>query len=112
MGEFDLMKASFTARHDEAEQAMIALSKGIEDILENRTDKHFWIEHFKHYQNIEALNRKMLVNLIDVIHVYEGSRIHIKFRYQYHFDRAVSFVETVSSLAEDMPDNNLIKEAV
>jgi hypothetical protein len=53
----------------------------------------------------------MLVNLINVIHVYEGSRIHIQFRYQYHYDMAVSCIETVGSLAE-MPDNNLIKEAV
>ena len=90
---------------------MFTLSKELEDILENRTDKHFWIEHFKQYQNIDTLNRKMLVNLIDTIHVYEKNRIHIRFRYQYHFDKAVSFIETVSEIA-DVPDENRIKEAV
>jgi len=109
--EFTQMKASFTARHDEAEQALFTLTKELEDILANRTDKHFWIEHFKQYQNIDALSRKMLVNLIDVIHVYENNRIDIKFRYQYHFEKAIGFIETVGGIAE-MPEYNLIREAV
>jgi len=109
--ELAQMKAAFTARYDEAEQALFTLSRELEDILANRTDKHFWIEHFKQYQNIDTLNRKMIVNLIDTIQVYEKNRVHIKFRYQYFFDRAVRFIETVSEIT-DMPEENLIKEAV
>ena len=110
-GEFIQIKASYTARYDEAEQALFKLTDELEDILVNRTDKHFWIEHFKQYQNIDALNRKMLVNLVDSIQVYEGNRIHIKFRYQYHFDKALDFIETVSGIAE-MPGQSVLKEAV
>jgi len=109
--EFTHMKSSFAARYDEAEQALFKLSNEIEDILANRTDKHFWIEHFKQYQNIDALSRKMVVNLIDSIHVYEKNRIYIKFRYQYHFDKALGFIETVGGIVE-MPGKNLIEEAV
>ena len=110
--EFAQMKASYTARHNEAEQALFTLTAELEDILSNRTDKHFWIEHFKQHQNIDTLSRKLLVNLIDVIHIYENNRIHIQFRYQYHFEKAVRFIETVSELTEKKPGNNLIKEAV
>ena len=109
--ELAQLKVSFSTRHDDAEKALFKLTNELDDIMANRTDKHFWIEHFKQYENIDALSRKMLVNLIDVIYVYEGNRIHIKFKYQYHFDRAVSFIETVSGIAE-IPEQNLIKEAV
>lgn len=109
--ELAQMKTAFTSRYNEAEQALFKLTNELEDILANRTDKHFWIEHFKQYQNIDALNRKMLVNLVDTIHVYENNRIHIKFRYQYHFDKAVSFIETVGEIA-DISTNNCIKEAM
>lgn len=98
--EYTQLKATFTALYNEAEQALFILNREIEDILNNRTNKHQWIEHFKAFQSIDTLSRAMVVKLIDIIHVYEGSRIDIRFRYQYHYDKAVSFIETVGQLAD------------
>lgn len=109
--ELAQLKRSFTEGYDEAERALYNLTGEIEDILANRTDKHYWIEHFKQYQSIDTLSRKMLVTLVDAIHVYENNRIELCFRYQYHFDKALGFIEAVGEMA-DLPDDNFIKEAV
>ena len=106
--EYARYKADFTKLHNEAEQALFRLNKEIEDIVGNRTDKHQWITHFKEYQNIDALSRAIVVKLVDRILISEGNKIEIQFKYKYHYDRAVSFIETVGEITET-PDYNLIK---
>jgi DNA invertase Pin-like site-specific DNA recombinase len=109
--EYDRLKTEYSKRHDEAEQAIFKLNKDIEDILANRTKKSQWIEHFKQFQTIEALTRKLIVTLIDRIHVYEGNRIEIVFKYQYNYDRAVNFIEAVNGIIA-LPCENTVREEI
>jgi DNA invertase Pin-like site-specific DNA recombinase len=108
--EYTKYKSDFTRLHNEAEQALFRLNADISDILENRTDKHQWITYFKEYQNVESLSRTILVKLVDKILISEKNKIEILFKYKYNFDRAVSFIETVSGLAKN--ENSKAKEAV
>jgi hypothetical protein len=98
--EYDRLKAEYSRRHDESEQAIFKLTGDIEDILANCTDKNKWLEYFTEYRTIESLTRKMIVSIIERIHVHEGSRIEITFKYQYNFDRAVNFIEAVGGIVE------------
>ena len=109
--EYTRYKADFTKLYNEAEQSLFNLNQEIEDIINNRTDKHQWIEHFKQYRNIEVLTRGIVVKLIDKIYVYENCKFEILFKYKYHFNRAVGFIETVGEIA-DTSNYNLIKEAL
>lgn len=109
--EYKQLKENYTVLFNEAEQSYFKLNKELEDIINNRTDKHQWIDFFKQYQNIDMLTRGIIVKLIENIFVYEKSRLEIRFKYQYNFDKAVSFVETVGSIAE-IPNHNLIKGAM
>jgi len=102
---------SYTQKQDVAEKTALRLRGEIEKILGNKGEKNFWIERFKKHRNITELSRKIIVSLIDEILIYEDNRLHIRFKYQYNYESAVNFVQSVSELIP-METHNLIREAV
>ena len=52
----------------------------------------------KQYQDIEELNRKLAVELIDRILVFENQRINIKFKFQFEYDSAMSLIQSVERI--------------
>jgi DNA invertase Pin-like site-specific DNA recombinase len=103
--EYVRYKDDFTKLYNEAEQALFRLNREIEDIVENRTDRHQWITHFTEHKNIDSLSRALLVKLVDKIYIYEGNKLEILFKYKYHFDRVLNLIEMVGEVSEH---NNLI----
>jgi DNA invertase Pin-like site-specific DNA recombinase len=59
-----------------------------------------WIENFKQYQNITALDRRQMVELIDHITVYSKDRIEIQFRYMDEMEILLDFVARQTSRTE------------
>ena len=45
------------------------------------------------YQNIDCLTRKLVVALVERVEVYEGKKIHIRFKFQMEYDNAVMFLQ-------------------
>ena len=93
--EYLEMKALYDGKLLEAQEAETTLKQEQERILQNRTEESLWIERFKAYQNIDGLDRRIAVTLIDRIEVYEDCRIDIRFQYQYDYDRALEFIQSV-----------------
>ncbi len=96
--DFDRMKARYNALVEDAEQAIISLSREIGDILALGGGKHQWIERFKQFHDFTEINRRMVITLIDTITVYPGSRLDILVRYRYDYERALSFAKAVGQL--------------
>lgn len=93
---------SFGKRYDtkmkDAEETMLLLEKEIENLVNGNTGEQQWISFFKQYQNITELTRKLAVALIERVHVYEGKRIQIRFRFQVEFDSAIALLENINCL--------------
>lgn len=79
----------------EAEEAVFKLEQEIDQLASGSSGEQQWIAYFKEYQNIEQINRKLAVELIDRIFVYTGQRIRIEFKFQAEYDRLTNFVNTV-----------------
>ena len=47
---------------------------------------------FKQYENIDELNRRVLMSLVDRILIYEDHRIEIVFKYKAEYEQTVKFV--------------------
>lgn len=103
------MKSVYDEKQQSAEVAITNLKREIEKLVLNRTQETLWIEKFKLYQNIDAIDRKIAVNLIDKITVYDDKRLEISFKYQYNFDLALSFIQ---SMEKELSPRNKVKEAV
>ena len=96
------LRAQYTALKEDAEQAIISLSREIKDIISCSGEKSQWIERFRQYHDFNEITRRMVITLIDTITVHPGSRLDILFRYRYDYERAISFAKAVSQL-HDVP---------
>ncbi len=88
------MRDSFDEKIERIEQALRALEKDKETYSDNKLYEHPYFTSFKKYKNITKLDRKILIELIDTIYVYEGKTIKIKFNFEDEFKRIASLVES------------------
>lgn len=86
----------FDQKITEAENAVFALEKEIDLLAAGQSDGQEWIGYFKRHGNIDGLNRKLLVHLIDRIYIYEDKRIRILFKFQHEYDRTAAFLESAA----------------
>lgn len=82
--EYTRLKASFTARADEAEKQMDALREQLEDIHNHGTE-NAWMNEFIKRQGLTALDRAVVVALIDKILIHSNDVVEIICRWQDEF---------------------------
>ena len=82
--EYARLKASFTARADEAEKQMDALRESLNDIQSHGTE-NVWINEFIKRQELASLDRAVVVALIDKILIHSNDMVEIIYRWQDEF---------------------------
>ncbi len=82
--EYTRLKASFTARADEAEKQMDALREQLEDIYNHGTE-NAWMNEFIKRQGLTSLDRAVVVALIDKILIHSNDAVEIIYRWQDEF---------------------------
>lgn len=82
--EYTRLKASFTARADEAEKQMDALREQLEDIHNHGTE-NAWMNEFIKRQGLSSLDRAVVVALIDKILIHSNDVVEIIYRWQDEF---------------------------
>ena len=82
--EYTRLKASFTARADEAEKQMDALREQLEDIHNHGTE-NIWMNEFIKRQGLTTLDRAVVVALIDKILIHSNDAVEIIYRWQDEF---------------------------
>ena len=96
--EYLELKSGYDMKIADAKAASEKLKEELEGLLQNRTGTSLWIERFKKYQNITELTRHIAVTMIERILVFEDSRIEIRFRYQYDYERALELIRNTQRL--------------
>ena len=82
--EYTRFKASFTARADEAEKQMDALRENLKEI-QNHGTENAWMNEFTKRQGLTALDRAVVVALIDKILIHSNDVVEIIYRWQDEF---------------------------
>ena len=82
--EYARLKASFTARADEAEKQMDALRESLNDIQSHKTE-NVWMNEFIKRQELASLDRAVVVALIDKILIHSNDVVEIIYRWQDEF---------------------------
>lgn len=94
--------ASFNKRYDEkircTEEAVLRLEQELEKLAKGDGSGQQWIAYFKKYGTIQELDRKLAVELIERIHVYEGQKIRIEFKFQEEYERVQGFVKSAQQI--------------
>ena len=71
----------------------------IQEVMENRSERNHWIQHFKQFAQMEKLDRRAVVHLIRSIKVIGKSEIQITFNYQDEYRTAVAFASQMKQEA-------------
>ena len=88
--EYRDIKQTFTRKMERAEESIRELETKKRRLLSNEMRTQKWVEEFKNCRNIESLDRKVTVMLIERIVVYSSDRIEI------HFNHADEMTELIS----------------
>ena len=96
--EYFLFKKSYAAKITEAEAAIQAIENEREQAVSRNRDSLAWMEVFKKYRNVSAVDRCMVVDLVRQINVFEGGKVEVVFR---HVDEADKVVKMLEHLPED-----------
>lgn len=91
--EYFLFKKSYAAKISEAEAAIQAIENEREQAVHRNRDSLAWMEVFKKYRNISAVDRCVVVDLIRQINVFEGGRVEVVFRHGDESDKVVKMLE-------------------
>ena len=92
--EYARLKASFTARADEAERQMDALRESLNDIQSHGTE-NVWMNEFIKRQELASLDRAVVVALIDKILIYSNDVVEIIYRWQDEFAWQLDILRSV-----------------
>ncbi len=100
---------AFGKRYDhkvkEAEDAILSLNQEIDRLVEGKSEEQQWIAYFKQHRDIETLNRRLAVELIDRISVYENQRIHIDFKFQCEYENTLALIQCVERIVPESSSN-------
>ena len=86
--EHKTLKAKYTADAEVLEAANAKLEQEIEDALACKTERLLWLEHFKQFANLDAINRKVVSILIKSIRIISKREIAIDYNYQDEYNAA------------------------
>lgn len=94
--EYSHFRTAFEAQTVEAENALAALTRELEQAVSGKGENNLWIEHFKKYHNLQCLTRAAVVELVEHVTVFSDKQVEIKFRYQAEFEAALRYIEAMS----------------
>lgn len=83
--EYQNLKKSYTNRRAQAEEQADAVRVEMEQEINRSNQGLGWIEEFRRYQNIEVLDRSIVVRLIERILIFRDRRVDIVYRWQNEF---------------------------
>ncbi len=98
--EYREFKNIYGKKCEQAEEAAKRLQQEFTQVLAGKGENNLWMDAFKKHRNITELTRKVIVSLIQWIHVYAGCRVEIRFRYQYEYEKDLLFSGYAKELIE------------
>lgn len=87
------MKADYERQATTLSDILARLTAERVELANGVDNEHPALIAFMKYQNIETLNREILIELVDHIKVYENGNISVKFKFSDELRRIVEYIE-------------------
>lgn len=91
--EYHRMKEKFEQQAEEIKESIAALQEEQTFVSNGITSNNPYLQTFLKYQNIDHLERGIVVTLIKQINIYEGKRIEVEFNFADQHQRILDFIE-------------------
>lgn len=71
------------------EEALKQLETELDEYKNNTSKKLQWIERFKAFENIDEIDRNVVIQLIECIHIYDKTHLQITFNFKDKYEQAL-----------------------
>ncbi len=88
--DYKEFKANYAADELRLREAITALETELEEVLAGKAERLQWMEHFKRFEGLAAIDRRVVVNLIQRIRVVSKIELDITFNYQAEYEQALA----------------------
>ena len=99
--EFLSYKRKYNADIELFQKAIAEWNDKLTDVLENRSERNRWINHFMRFSTMEDIDRRAVMQLIRSIRVMGKDELHIEFNYQDEYQKAISLAEQIATKNEE-----------
>ena len=90
--EYRRLKATYTEDETRLNAAIERLGGELDDVLAGKAERLRWMEHFRRFGELTALDRRTVANLISHIRVLSKTELQITFNYQDEYEAALSLL--------------------
>ncbi len=87
--DYQTLKRRYNKDCKRLSNAISELENEINECMNNTSQRLKWIEHFKQFENITGIDRKIVVQLITSIHIIDKKTIQITFNYTDEYEKAI-----------------------
>lgn len=94
--EFLQYKQDYNSKAEEIKTAIEELNEKMNAVLENRSDRNRWINHFLQFSSMEEIDRSAVVRLIHSIRIINKGELEICFNYQDEYFKAMEMIKQMS----------------
>ena len=85
-------RSSYTKIIEDKQEALLRVKKEMKQTVTTGTTERNWVTLFKQYENVEELNRRVLMSLVDRILIHENHAIEIVFKYRDEYQQTIEYV--------------------
>jgi site-specific DNA recombinase len=108
--EYFIFKAEFDKNIQEAKEAIARLVGNKNQISSGLTEQQSWLAQFRKYENIQELNRRVVVNFIDRIEITEDKQVHVVLNNADQFQAIMEFLEEEKAKSDTTKVISFIRE--
>ena len=90
--DYKSYKANYLADENRLREAIAVLEAELEEALAGKAERLRWMEHFKRFDCLMSLDRRIVVNLIQSIRIAGKTELDITFNFQAEYEQALAFV--------------------
>ena len=105
--EYLELHEAYLKKAKEGEEIIRQIERDIALILEEKDDKHLWMNYFTEYKDIKELTRDVVVKLISEVRVSENKEIEIVFDFDDCYKKLLESVEKLGYQVDKEPGGQL-----
>ena len=92
--EYSEFRDSYTKTITQKKEALNRMRREYKDMLANGITERNWVTLFREYENIDELNRRVLMALVDKIVIHENHVIEIIYKYRDEYQHAKEYADS------------------
>jgi len=85
-------KSAYSTDEAKLQNAIAVLRQKYEDVRAGKGERLRWMEHFKRFDGLAELDRRMVISLIQSIRIVSKTELEITFRYQSEYEKALALL--------------------